>query len=339
MICASVASYNALELILLIFNTFRAYHGLYFWSLVVATCGIIPYTIGMEVMFFDPSAKLTALIINNIGWITMVVGQSVVLYSRLGIVLGNQTSRILIFTKWMIIVDAIIFYTLATTIVFGMHYSSDPNFSEGYIYVERLQMTGFCIQEFIISGLYIWKTLDILQAGEKKQARRTLWQLFVVNVVIVALDIALLVLEYLSLASIEIAFKALAYSVKLKMEFAILNKLVESSSLAQRRMSVSLGEKIALEEDRPAACATTVPSSTRFITSAQPTWDDDEKSDRPHHTEHRSHESFRTASHRTDTSDACLLKTSPTSMHSAAAARAGSDPYHDMIKVISRAKT
>ena len=93
-------------------------------------------------MFFNPSAKLGALVVNNLGWISMVVAQSVVLYSRLGIVLGDQNSRILLFTKWMIIIDAVVFYTLATGIVFGMHYSSNPNFDNGYIYVERLQMTG-----------------------------------------------------------------------------------------------------------------------------------------------------------------------------------------------------
>lgn len=82
--------------------------------MVVATFAILPYIVGMEVMYFDPSSKLPGLIINNIGWIFMVVAQSVVLYSRLGIVLGNMKSRILTFTKWMIIIDAIIFYTLAT---------------------------------------------------------------------------------------------------------------------------------------------------------------------------------------------------------------------------------
>lgn len=303
--------------------------------MVTATCGIFPYVIGMEIMYFDPSSKLPALIINNIGWICMVTAQSVVLYSRLGIVLGNQNSRILVFTKWMIIADTIIFYTLATTIVFGMHYSSDHNFDRGYIYIERLQMTGFCVQEFVISGLYIWKTLDILQAGEKKQAHRTLWQLFVINVVIVALDVALLVLEYLSLASIQIAFKALAYAVKLKMEFAILSKLVESSSLAQRNLSVSLNNTIALEDDRPAYAVGLTPSSPQFVTSALSQWHGDEKVSRTDHAEHYSHESVRTTSHQTDSSEAHLFGPTLTPIRSTASGRAGSDPYHDVIRSMS----
>lgn len=114
-ICASLASYNALELILLILTTFQHYHGLYFWSIVVASASIIPYVVGMVIMFFGTSTQLAGLIVNNIGWITMIVSQSVVLYSRLGIVLGNQQSRILIFTKWLIIIDAVVFYILATS--------------------------------------------------------------------------------------------------------------------------------------------------------------------------------------------------------------------------------
>lgn len=336
-ICAALAGYNALELTLLIFTTFRTYHGLYFWSMVIATLAIIPYIVGMEIMYFDPSSKLAGLIINNIGWIVMVVAQSVVLYSRLGIVLGNQRSRILTLTKWMIIVDAIIFYTLATVIVFGMQYSKNPLFNKGYIYVERLQMTGFCIQEFIISGLYIWKTLDILQAGEKKEARRTLWQLFIINVVIVALDVALLVLEYLSLASVEIAFKALAYSCKLKMEFAILSKLVESSSLAQRKFSVSMSHTIALEDDKPSRPVYEASPSPQFVTSALSQWPGEEKRNR---TDHRSHDSVRTTSSQTENSEAYLIGgPTLTPMRSSTSGRGASDPYHDMIKVISTGRT
>jgi len=334
-ICAALACYNAFELILLIFTTFHAYHGLYFWSMVTATCGILPYVVGMEIMYFRPSAQLPALIINNLGWISMVTAQSVVLYSRLGIVLGNQNSRILVFTKWMIIVDSICFYTLATTIVFGMHYSNDHSFDKGYIYIERLQMTGFCIQEFIISGLYIWKTLDILQAGEKKQAQRTLWQLFIINVVIVALDVALLVLEYLGLSSIQIAFKALAYAVKLKMEFAILSKLVESSSLAQRNLSVSLSNTITLEDDRPTYRLGATSASPQFVTSALPQWHGDEKASRIHHAEHHSHESIRTASHQTESSEAHLFGLDLTKVRSTASRRTESDPYHDVIRSMS----
>ena len=44
-ICCALAVASAFELLLLIFTTFRRYGGLYFWALVVATAGILPYTV------------------------------------------------------------------------------------------------------------------------------------------------------------------------------------------------------------------------------------------------------------------------------------------------------
>lgn len=123
------------------------------------------------------------------------------------------------------------------------------------MYIEKIQMTGFCIQEFIISGLYVWKTLDILKTqdnvprsgsttsehGPRKLVHRVMLQLVIINVVIIALDVLLLVVEYYDLHIAEISLKPFVYSVKLKLEFAVLSKLVETSSSVQmNRRSLSL---------------------------------------------------------------------------------------------------
>jgi hypothetical protein len=68
-----------------------------------------------------------------------------------------------------------------------LYESQTKTFGLAYKYIEKVQMTGFCIQEFIISGLYIWKMLDVLQAGEKKGVHRVMWQLFSINVIIILL--------------------------------------------------------------------------------------------------------------------------------------------------------
>lgn len=101
-------------------------------------------------------------------------------------------------------------------------------------------MTGFTIQEFIISGFYIWRTLDILKTTDsaRNRTRRVMWQLFGVSVIIVILDIALLVVEYQDRHVIEQALKAAVYGIKLKLEFAILSKLV---GITQSRDSTYLG--------------------------------------------------------------------------------------------------
>lgn len=265
-ICCALAIYNGLELLMLIFTTFRRFSGLYFWSLVMSSFGLIPYTIGFMIMYFvfvNPRksckcmsstfrALLTlpfavvGLIITAFGWPMMITGQSLVLYSRLHIVLGAEHHKLLRGVKWMIIIDSIIFHVSTEVVLFGAYYAH-PNtgFAEAYKYIEKVQMTGFTIQELILSGLYVWRTLDIINAtssssspavGRKKRTSRIMWQLFAINVFIIVMDVALLVLEFTGRHVFGQALKGAIYGVKLKLEFAILSKLV---SLTSRGMNAS----------------------------------------------------------------------------------------------------
>ena len=71
-----------------------------------------------------------------------------------------------------------------------------------------------------------------------------MYQLLAINILIIAMDLGLLGLEAASLYIFETIFKGFLYSVKLKLEFAILNKLVQfvgkSGSDAGRRRAESL---------------------------------------------------------------------------------------------------
>lgn len=168
----------------------------------------------------------------------MVTGQSLVLYSRLHVVLGQASHRLLQGVKWMIIVNGFVFHVSTIVVLFGAYYASQSSgFAEAYKYIEKIQMTGFTLQEFILSGLYVWKTLDIIRStsntttiggptARKRRTSRIMWQLFSINVFIVFMDIALLVIEYQDRHVFQQALKEVVYSVKLKMEFAILSKLV-----------------------------------------------------------------------------------------------------------------
>lgn len=170
----------------------------------------------------------------------LITGQSLVLYSRLHIVLGAEHNRLLKGVKWMIIINGIIFHISTEVVLLGAYYAR-PNttFAEAYKYIEKIQMTGFTVQELIISGIYVWKTLDIIRVtssassiatGRKTRTARIMWQLFGINVLIVIMDVALLVLEFTGRHVFGQALKGAVYSVKLKLEFAILSKLVTLTS-------------------------------------------------------------------------------------------------------------
>jgi len=104
---------------------------------------------------------------------------------------------------------------------------------------DKIEMTVFSLQEFTIAGLYVYETRKLLKPGamfQKKRARRVMGHLIYINILIIFLDITLLATEYANLFEIEGIYKATVYSIKLLLEFSILNQLME---VAQGGASVS----------------------------------------------------------------------------------------------------
>ena len=97
----ALAMYNSLEMVLLISTTFKRWKGLYFWSLSSCTFGVLCYAIGVLLTYFDLGVLWLGKVVDDIGWVVMVACQSLVLYSRLNLILDNVT--ILRAVKWMII--------------------------------------------------------------------------------------------------------------------------------------------------------------------------------------------------------------------------------------------
>ena len=140
--------YNAIELVVLILITFSRYRGLYFWSLLISSLGLIPYALGFDFKFFEVltgDARWFSVALLSIGWYPMVTGQSVVLWSRLHLIVSGERGRkILIWTKWMIIVDAIVLHIPTSVVTFGSNGTIDTSkFVEAYNVIEKTQMTGF----------------------------------------------------------------------------------------------------------------------------------------------------------------------------------------------------
>src|SRR5438046_10416498 len=99
--------------------------------------------------------------------------------------------------------------------------------------MEKIQITAFSIQEFIISAMYLYETRRILQPSatfQKKRTRQVMMHLIYVNVLIILMDITLLCTEYANLYDIQITYKGALYSIKLRLEFAVLNQLMSLTS-------------------------------------------------------------------------------------------------------------
>lgn len=226
----AIAVYNFVELNFIIATTFKRRRGLYFWSFVVATWGVAIYSIGFILRDFAPLTNpylfVTFIVV---GWCPMVTGQSMVLYSRLHLVLYNP--RVLRGVLAMITVNAIICHIPTIVLIYGANSANPEPFITPYSVYEKFQVIMFFLQEMTISGLYISETTKILRiaeaAGHDRSRTRMMRHLIWVNILVGLFDIAILATELADFYSIQTAYKAFAYSVKLKLEFSILNRLVD----------------------------------------------------------------------------------------------------------------
>lgn len=223
---------------MIIFTTFKRRSGLYFWSFVISTWGVAIWSLGFllkntGVTSHIPNSYLLYMTFVEIGFVCMVTGQSFVLYSRLHIVLHSR--RKLQLALAMIIFDGIICHVPIIVVAFGTNSPNPGPFIIPYSIYEKVQVTIFFVQELILSGLYISETVKMmrverhmgLEVGHNGGSRKLMKHLVLVNVIIIALDITILGLEYAGYYTLQTAYKGLVYSVKLKMEFSILNRLME----------------------------------------------------------------------------------------------------------------
>ncbi|KAI5455937.1 hypothetical protein BGZ63DRAFT_323084, partial [Mariannaea sp. PMI_226] len=225
----AITAYNFLELNVIIFTTFKKRNGLYFWSFIVATWGTLVHGVGITLRqfrlvpngFYSSPFTLT-------GWYAMVTGQSVVLYSRLHLILKDRTRLRAVLI--MIIVDAIICHVPLTVLRYGASSNNPDPFLRVMPIFEKIQITTFFLQEIIISGLYIHATANFLRNNGIARGNRNhnmMKHLLCVNVIIILLDIGIPVLEYANLPNFQRGYKGFVYSLKLKLEFNILNRLID----------------------------------------------------------------------------------------------------------------
>jgi hypothetical protein len=160
----------------------------------------------------------------TIGWVLMVPGQSMVLYSRLHLISPNLKLLRLIFGT--IIASAICLCVPTVTLNLRQYTKHPDIYTHGYAIMEKIQMLLFTFQEISISCVYLWETRKLMLVIFDGKTRKWMWQLVAMNVVLLLLDTTLLTTEFLNLYMIQTTFKSLLYSFKLKIEFGVLSQIV-----------------------------------------------------------------------------------------------------------------
>jgi hypothetical protein len=184
-----------LEILVLVYVTFRRHSGVYFWSIIITTIGLILQTTGYILKEFkNDSPPVLITIICKLGWVSNVTGFSIVLWSRLHLVV--RSPRVLRAVLIMIIVDAILLHTPVVVFEFGLMSKHHHIYIYPMEVMERIQQTIFSLQETIISSLYIYHTFRFLNAGYASHTRKVIGLLVCVQALVIALDAGLTTFDF-----------------------------------------------------------------------------------------------------------------------------------------------
>ena len=176
----------------------------------------------------------------------MVTGQSMVLYSRLHLVI--RSPKVLRSVLIMIIFNFSIFQVPTTVLTFGSNRADPGMFLTIYNVYERIQLVVFTLQELLISVLYIRAAFKMLLPDDTttEPLRMTKRSLIYLNVLCIVLDIAFVGEVYSGEWVYKTGTQSLAYAIKLTIEFIVLNKLMDvyrlrpgSCAVCKRRLEES----------------------------------------------------------------------------------------------------
>ncbi|KAL9015616.1 MAG: hypothetical protein Q9185_006999 [Variospora sp. 1 TL-2023] len=221
--CTAVAWVFSIELILTIACTRNGRSGCYFWSLIISSAGCIVHALGFILKFLVGASWLVDLVFIGIGWVAMVSGQSFVLWSRLNLVVRNK--RILNGVLAAIILDGFALHVPTLVFIWGANAPS-PKWVDRFDTMERVQLLGFCLQEFAIGGIYIFATVKLLGALYYWDTRKAMLQLLAINCICLGMDVVLITLQFNGEYVTEASVKPLIYAIKLRLEFAVYSQLV-----------------------------------------------------------------------------------------------------------------
>ncbi|KAF7593900.1 hypothetical protein BBP40_010602 [Aspergillus hancockii] len=223
---AAVVWYNAIELVVLCLITFKQYQGYYFWSLLITSINLIPYCLSDMLFFYQwGSSRYISVTLGFISSCCVLTGHSLVLWSRLHLVL--QSPKLLQILFRIIIIDAILFLVPTAVLNYAVISFDNHRLGTAYNMMTLIQLIAYCIQESLISIIYIWETIKILRLRSKHSHIHILVQLLVMNISIVLLDVAIIGIQLAGYYTFQAMFRQVTYSIKLKLEYFVLRQLIQ----------------------------------------------------------------------------------------------------------------
>ncbi|KAK5629415.1 hypothetical protein RRF57_005130 [Xylaria bambusicola] len=177
----------------------------------------------------------------SVWWLCMVTGQSLMLYSRLHLVLLDTTK-----TRWLLcmIIGVFLLIGLPAGTLFALNnfLFTGKVVAAAYNAMEKIELVIFTLQECLLSGLYLYEWSGVrkeLEITKGPRVRTLFYELIGLFFLVLALDLSLVGLQFSNRFRIQITYKPVVYSIKLKLEIYILNNLValvNSNDNCQQRL-------------------------------------------------------------------------------------------------------
>lgn len=222
----AVAGYNALEIFFSILEIFKRRRGLYFWSMLAATLGIPLNATFSITTIFTLIPVIPSVIGYLLGYYLMSVSPLIVLYSRLHFVISNPRRL-----RWILygIIALSSFIIVTMTIFISCQVAGLSHFKNYRLICWNITMTCLCVTEVSLSGVYIRKAIVNLKPVLRmkgQEGRKLILHLVALYICVIILLGIFLILIYTKHYVPVLGYHSFVYSIKLKTEFAILNKLI-----------------------------------------------------------------------------------------------------------------
>ncbi|KAL4931716.1 uncharacterized protein BDV17DRAFT_241740 [Aspergillus undulatus] len=254
LVLLAITAYNVFEFFLWLWDIFPARKGLYFYSMLIATIGLAGFNAMTFLNLFVPSTAR----VQNIGFLitvpTLMSAHILAIYSRLHLLLQprythNIRNRLFLRGVLYLIIGTTVLFTVPHTITLILYIVDNQRFATTNFTTERIAFTSYCVRELFICGIYIVQGLKEIRPiirAKGAVGKRIMSHLLIGQSIVVALDLLFLVLMYIGRQKlgfadyIETSFIGVLYSLKLKLEFVILNRLKLLLDTPVQRLGSSL---------------------------------------------------------------------------------------------------
>lgn len=220
----AIAMYNCVVLYFWIFTFYKRYQGKYFWIMIGATTGVLWYSVFATLIGFQVGSAKANVVMQAFGYVFMTTGVALILYSRLDLV---TKGRVVTFVLWMIITTTCVI-NIPLAALFAAAFWTKKVATVALVF-EKMGILFSCIRELIITAIFMWeakRNLKSLLDAKGEEGRRMFYGLMTVLVVVIFLDASILVCNFANYKPIKLAYGGITNSVKVMMEFAILNRLI-----------------------------------------------------------------------------------------------------------------